>query len=86
MTFLDVIVQSVIVCGERRGVDLSLIANDVRSEIIGKCGGTYVYVQVEDKTERNDAICKQFNGRNINLLAKEYDLTTRQIRKILSKK
>lgn len=48
-------------------------------------GGRQIYISrgVSDLSERDRAICGEFNGRNHAALAKKYDLTEMRVRQIL---
>ena len=51
-------------------------------------GGTMVYIPVYDRVlmgERNREIAKEYNGRNMRELGREYGLTKQQIRRLLEK-
>ncbi len=64
------------------------LASLICAEIGDAIGGQRVYVAVRPRSEyaeRNAEIMGRFNGLNHRQLAADYDLTPRQVRRILKK-
>jgi len=57
-------------------------------EIAKQLGGERVYISScpLDKDERDKAIRKEFNGRNIRQMCEKYDLSRRTVYRIVNKK
>lgn len=61
--------------------------NDISNKISYEFGGEFMYIsRTHKKINRDNEIRRRFNGRNINNLSSDYNLTTRQIYNIIKKK
>lgn len=66
-----------------------MVGFDAFKALIHQFGGTYLYIPKEDnvvRPARNARIRAEFDGGNIQKLAKKYQLTEVQIRSIVSPK
>lgn len=63
-----------------------IVGEDGFLEITKSYGGTTIYIPTYKsaiRSKRNKDIVKRFNGVNINILAREYNLSVTQIKKII---
>ncbi|MCM1315144.1 MAG: hypothetical protein NC205_01060 [Prevotella sp.] len=67
----------------------NVIGLEAYKKLVRHFGGSYIYVNKPEtvvRNERNQEICKKFNGSNYCQLAQEYQLTENRIRSILRQK
>ncbi len=65
------------------------IGLEAYKKLVQHYGGSYIYINKPDtvvRNERNEEICRKFNGSNYCQLATEYNLTENRIRSILKQK
>lgn len=62
----------------------SLLATEITQQIQIEVGGQEIYIPAQDKTERNQAIRREFSGNNIDQLAKKHGISCRQVRNIVA--
>lgn len=67
----------------------NVIGLEAYKKLVQHYGGSYIYINKPDtvvRNERNEEICRKFNGSNYCQLAQEYRLTENRIRSILRQK
>ena len=65
------------------------IGLDAYKKLVATYAGSPINIRMPDSLtmrQRNNNICRQFNGYNFTELAREYNLTERQIRNIVADK
>ena len=73
---------------EQRGI-MECIGLEAYKKLTKSYGGSRIYIAKPDtinKTQRNECIRKEFDGKNYRLLAKRYGLSENHIRLILTHK
>ena len=66
-----------------------IIGLEPYKKLVQHYGGSYIYINKPDtvvRNERNEEICRKFNGSNYSQLAQEFHLTENRIRSILRQK
>ena len=67
----------------------SVIGLEAYKKLVRHFGGSYIYINKAEtvtRNERNQEICRKFNGSNYCQLAQEYQLTENRIRSIIKQK
>lgn len=68
-------------------VDEVALALDLVSRVVERLGGEYVYIPRKasrDRVKMYEQIIKRFDGRNASILARDYGLSVRHVRRILN--
>lgn len=69
--------------GEQREI-AECVGIDGYKKLVRHFGGTSVYIQKADKSTRDKEIKELFNGYNYKTLARKFNLSESQVRRILS--
>lgn len=64
-----------------------LLSVEIERQIQQAAGGTQLYIpksnSIDDKEARNRLIREQFDGANLEIIARQYHLSLRQVRRIV---
>lgn len=63
-------------------VAAAVLAQEVAHGLREAAGGSEIYIPAPNKADRDDAIRRMFNGRNVEEIRRQYGLSQRQIYRI----